>query len=335
MQFTCIFDFYVIDVRLSCLLLINAFWDVRLYSLTYLLLSCASFCISRCDNVAAGDDVDCDRSSLLNGDVTDSPVWTRRQRALGGPASSGIRSLLQQCDSRAPTAGHCTVLPILQCFDAPTALSLYVLEGHATVVSDIAFSAGGDELVSVAGDGTVACWDLTHGGERCRTFDVSDLKPGRRARVFPSSDGRLLVVDGDAIGSAAHVYDFTTGNRLHAFGDRVPTQSRVFLTGNVFCRQKTLVDVRTGEELTRSLEDFGATAAHVAVSLSVDGRRILVGGPGTSATLWDVATAQVLAVLEGETVPSSVVLTDDSRLAFVGYVIHEIYDIQIPIIKFL
>ena len=58
----------------------------------------------------------------------------------------------------------------------------------------------------------------------------------------------------------------------------------------------------------------------MAVALSVDGRRILVGGPGTSATLWDVATGEVLAVLEGETVPSAVVLTDDGRLAFVGYV---------------
>jgi len=253
-------------------------------------------------------------------DEAPSHAWTRRRRVLGGQSSTGIRLLLQQCDSRSPTLGHCTLLPILQCFDAPTALGLYVLEGHRTVVSDLAFSAGGDELLSVAGDGTVACWDLRHGGERCRTFDVSQLRPGRRARVFPSSDGRHLIVDGDAIGSAAHVYDFTTGSRLHAFGDRVPTQSRVFLTGNVFCRQKTLVDVRTGDELARSLEDFGATAAHVAVALSVDGRRILVGGPGTSATLWDVATGEVLAVLEGETVPSAVVLTDDGRLAFVGYV---------------
>ena len=113
----------------------------------------------------------------LNGDSS-GQGWTRRRRALGRDTSSGIRSLLQQCDSRAPTAGHCTLLPILQCFDAPTALALYVLEGHATVVSDIAFTAGGDELVSVAGDGTVACWDLTHGGERCRTFDVTDLRPG-------------------------------------------------------------------------------------------------------------------------------------------------------------
>ena len=136
--------------------------------------------------------------------------------------------------------------------------------------------------------------------------------------MFPSSDGHLLIVDGDAIGSAAHVYDFATGNRLHAFGDRVPTQGRVFLTGNVFCRQKSLVDARSGEELARSLEDFGATAAHVAVALSVDGRRILVGGPGTSTTLWNVDSGTVMAVLEGETVPSAVVLTDDARLAYVG-----------------
>ena len=278
-----------------------------------------SLYLRSCDDGVTVVEEDRSPTSSVNGEGgSGGHGWTRRRRVLSGRTSSGIRSLLQQCDSRAPTAGHCTLLPILQCFDAPTALTLYVLEGHATVVSDIAFSAGGDELVSVASDGTVACWDLAHGGERCRTIDVRDLRPGRRARVFPSADGRLLVVDGDAIGSAAHVYDFAAGNRLHAFGDRVPTQGRVFLTGNVFCRQKTLVDVQTGEQLARSLEDFGATAAHVAVALSVDGRRILVGGPGTTATLWDVATGEVLAVLEGETVPSAVVLTDDARTAFVG-----------------
>ena len=86
----------------------------------------------------------------LNGEAGSSDHGLRRRRrALGGGTSSGIRSLLQQCDSRAPTAGHCTLLPILQCFDAPTALTLYVLEGHATVVSDLAFSAGGDELVTI------------------------------------------------------------------------------------------------------------------------------------------------------------------------------------------
>jgi len=56
----------------------------------------------------------------------------------------------------------------------------------------------------------------------------------------------------------------------------------------------------------------------VAVSLSVDGRHIVVGGPGTSCSLWDVDSGTLLAVLDGQTVPSAVVLTHDATLAFVG-----------------
>lgn len=87
---------------------------------------------------------------------------------------SGIRSLLQYCDSRSPP--HSALLPILPCFEPPTAAALCALEGHSALVSDLAFlpatlsSAIGsnqsqgsvdyaddmDELVSVAADGTVS-----------------------------------------------------------------------------------------------------------------------------------------------------------------------------------
>jgi hypothetical protein len=106
-------------------------------------------------------------------DISDSrsPAVTRHDRIMrGSGAEPGIRSLLQQCDLRSPSDS--ALLPILPCFDPPTAEMLCVLEGHAAVVSDMAFlpaaAASGnrlqsalstaedvDELISIAADGTV------------------------------------------------------------------------------------------------------------------------------------------------------------------------------------
>ena len=44
---------------------------------------------------------------------------------------AGLKSLLQQCDAR--STQHSALLPILPCFDPPTAKSLFILEGHSQV----------------------------------------------------------------------------------------------------------------------------------------------------------------------------------------------------------
>jgi len=59
-----------------------------------------------------------------------------------------IHSLLQQCDLRSPK--HSALLPILQCFEAPTTMLMYILEGHSNVVTDLVFSVATEELVSVS-----------------------------------------------------------------------------------------------------------------------------------------------------------------------------------------
>jgi len=46
---------------------------------------------------------------------------------------SGLKSLLQQCDAQATQ--HSALLPILPCFDPPTAMSLFILEGHSQVAT--------------------------------------------------------------------------------------------------------------------------------------------------------------------------------------------------------
>ena len=94
----------------------------------------------------------------------------------------------------------------------------------------------------------VFVWDLSHGGERVRTVDVSKLRPGRRARLFPVSNdvihsSHLIVVDSDSPGSQAAVIDVTSGRLVTSFGDRDPAvQSASRLSGRIFCRQRTFYD---------------------------------------------------------------------------------------------
>jgi len=52
--------------------------------------------------------------------------------ALSSPYKAGTKSLLQQCDAQ--STQHSALLPILPCFDPPTAMSLFILEGHSQVV---------------------------------------------------------------------------------------------------------------------------------------------------------------------------------------------------------
>lgn len=63
------------------------------------------------------------------GEVTNTAAVGYGRSVRTKPAN--IKTLLQQCDSE--STRHSALLPVLQCFDPPTALSLYILEGHSQV----------------------------------------------------------------------------------------------------------------------------------------------------------------------------------------------------------
>jgi len=232
------------------------------------------------------------------------------------PSSShdGIRSLLQQCDTRSPH--HSALLPVLPCFDSPSAMVLYVLEGHSQATCDIIFSRTTNELVSVSKDGIVAFWDLST-GERNRVIDISLLNPGRKTRLYQSIDGGSVIVDSDALDSPVHIYDMKTCQLKHSFGVRLPTQQRGFLAGNLLCRQKSIVDVRTGCEI-RIIDDFVCTKSYVPCALSPDGLLILVG-VDNAVQLFDFETSAPLATFRSCNPPSVLAVSEDGRRGYVGY----------------
>ena len=142
-------------------------------------------------------------------------------------------------------------------------------------MSDVIFSSTTNELISVSKDGMVIFWDLVT-GEKSRSIDISTLSPGRNTRLYQSPDGRSLIVDCDALDSPVHVYDMKTMRLLYSVGVRLPTQQRGFLSGNLLCRQKSIIDVARGVEV-RTIDDFACTKAYVPCAISSDGASILIG----------------------------------------------------------
>lgn len=227
-----------------------------------------------------------------------------------------VTQLLQHCDTR--SLKDSAVTPILQCFDPPTAELLYVLEGHSQVASDIVFSATTNELISVSKDGTIAFWDLST-GERSRTIDVARLQPGRKTRLFQSADGIYLIVDYDTVDSPIEIYETKTGQLLHSCGARLPTQSRGFLAGSLYCRQKTIMDIRTGQ-VVQTIDSFVSTKAYVTCAISPDAK-LLVVGDAADMKLFDVSTGDLLAVNTEGKLLSVLAVTPDSRRCYAGYAI--------------
>ena len=107
------------------------------------------------------------------------------------------------------------------------------------MVSDVAFSPATNELLSISKDGSLVFWDL-ESGERSRSIDVSDKRPGRCTRIYVT-DSNHVVLDFDRVESLAVVFDVKTGRELHECGrPRLPSPLRRFVTGNILCRQKSL-----------------------------------------------------------------------------------------------
>jgi len=77
------------------------------------------------------DDEDIDVDLARRGSNASATSAVGVQVAAGSSRKDGLKSLLQQCDAQ--STQHSALLPILPCFDPPTAMSLFILEGHSQV----------------------------------------------------------------------------------------------------------------------------------------------------------------------------------------------------------
>jgi len=101
-------------------------------------------------------------------------------------------------------------------------------------------------------------------------------------------------------------------------GRRLPTQRRSFLVGNLLCRQKNIIDVRTGS-VVKTLDDFVCTKRYVTCCITPDQRYILIGEEMVTK-LFDFQRGTLLATFPAENLPCVFTVSEDSRQVYVGYV---------------
>ena len=101
-------------------------------------------------------------------------------------------------------------------------------------------------------------------------------------------------------------------------GRRLPTQRRSFIVDNLLCRQKNIIDVRTGR-IVRTLDDFVSTRRYVTCTVTPDQSYILIGEEMVTK-LFDFEQGTLLATFPAENLPCIFVVSEDVRLVYVGYV---------------
>ena len=225
-----------------------------------------------------------------------------------------IRALLEQCDVH--SRKHSSLVPLFQCYESPSEVLQYILEDHTKLVLWLGFNSATNELISVSRDGTIAFWDVIR-GERMRMLDISVINPNQRTKIMQSKNGHFLVCDSGKVDSPVHIFDLRSGQLLHEFGCRTATQSRIFVVNNLMVRQKSVIDMRTGEVI-RSLDDFTTSRQYVAVGLTNNERFILIGEEKFT-NLFHLETGKLLASYPAENVPSCFLFAPDDTKVYVGF----------------
>ena len=225
-----------------------------------------------------------------------------------------IRQLIQECDTVA--LKHSALVPLFQCYESPRHMLHAILEDHSKVVYDLLFSKSTKELISVSKDKTIAFWDVTS-GEKTRSIDITDLDPGPQTKLLQSSDGKYLVCDSDTLNSPVHIYDLKSAQLVHQVGCRLPTQRRVFTAGNILCRQKNIIDLKTGNTI-KTLDDFVPTKKYVTCAISPNERYIVIG-LDESTQLFNLRSGKLQASFSSKHQVSTCVFNEDSTKLFLGY----------------
>lgn len=177
-------------------------------------------------------------------------------------------------------------------WEADSGRLLQELKGHSEPILSVAFALDGTKLLTGSVDRTARCWDAETGGE------LQVYRAPRRifSAVF-SADGRQVITGNEGVPLKL---DDEQGNTVRVW------------------------DTQSGRQV-RGFRAYGSSA--VAVAVSRDGKRVLVGAAGGGfspddgrAQLWDVDSGTQLRMLEGQGVLSveCVASSDDGRWLLAG-----------------
>jgi WD40 repeat protein len=201
--------------------------------------------------------------------------------------------------------------PTVRVWDAATGQEKFALKGHTGRVYAVEFSADGKRIISGGQDGTVRVWDAATGQEeqtlKGHTAPVSGVVISADGRRIVSGDGEGTVRVWDA--AAGQERAFLEGYTKRGYwvlalspdGQRVVARSdggmvRVWdaATGEEQVTLKGLIGTVRGPK-------GGLTGTVRSAAFSPDGKRIVSGSEDGTVGVWDAATGEEKAVLQGHT----------------------------------
>jgi WD40 repeat protein len=197
-------------------------------------------------------------------------------------------------------------------------LPAFELKGHDRPVLDVAFSADGKRLASVADDGMLRIWDLQTRTESASFKGCSQ----NNNRVCWTGDGAEVVTIGDD--QTIRRWDVEAKKELKAIplSDMSGGAEDIALSPDskklaVVARSTLRIyDLSSGAEVSRHVvhEQYGVDG----VAWSPDGSMIATGGTDRKVTILEAATGAVRRLLETDGRPACLAFTPDIKTLFVS-----------------
>jgi len=239
---------------------------------------------------------------------------------------------------------------------------LHTISGHSKRVLDVAFSPGGELLVSSSQDMKIKLWDVKSGQEvhsfQMMSVDMADidvsisgnllasgeaiwdfeslqeihvLERGSRypAHVTFSPDGSILALG--LFEQQITLWDVINGQPLYTFEKQEENRTKsmdfspngALLAVGVYDGTVRLIDVASGE-IVNILKYPGESDIH-DVAFSPDGKYLASGGRVPAVILWDVASGEVVKTFRLTDNAISMDFSPDGRiLATAGGVEYEV-----------
>jgi len=212
-----------------------------------------------------------------------SPDSTLIASASAGPSISG-----------APASDN-----TVQVWNAATGQSIYAYHGHASGITDVAWSPKGDRIASSSSDYTVQVWDATNGQHPLilRTHSWYEWT------VAWSPDGKRLASGGPD--NAIWIWDAVTGNNLYIYHSNTegvtaiawsPDGTRIASTSSDFTVR---VWEATGGNTLQI--DRGHTSFVTGVAWSPNGKYLASSSNDKTVRLWDATSGKAIVTYSGHT----------------------------------
>jgi WD40 repeat protein len=209
----------------------------------------------------------------------------------------------------------------LKLWDLATGHEVRTFSGHSESVSSVAISPDGRYALSGSEDRTLKLWDLAS-GSLLRTLTGHSgwvqsviFAPDGKQALSGSSDGTIKL------------WDLASGRLIRTLKDRVPSpvysvaiapDGKTAISSDLDAPK--LWDLVSGREIRTLDELSGAVPGHsvavAKISLSPEGKTVLIGSHDYTPIIWDLASRRAIREFSGRSeTPASVALVLEGKSA--------------------